>query len=251
MVFAIIFASGIGITTIIGFVFFPSLKDYITNTKCGLYTALDVAVNGDQTNGWGGFTQLANQIGNVSTLLSTASTAASTNLANNAWLITNMAALKEQNIKIYKNNYQSAVFTPNQGVTQADIAGKNAIHTVVPLFISQGMGPNGTANTTVTDIDAGLQVTEKVSLQGYEVFTGSQMLANSANNITANTNIALQAMTQNTNSLDSIQVSLSSFSSNLFDSIFNWGLYLIQGVLGFVLAASLLVLVGIIGTHCF
>ena len=94
MVFAIIFAGGITITTIMGFVFFPSLKDYITNTKCGLYTSLDVAINGDQSNGWGGFTQLANQIGNVSTLLGTASTAASTNLANNDWLITNMAALK-------------------------------------------------------------------------------------------------------------------------------------------------------------
>jgi len=94
MVFAVLFASGTALTTVLGFVFFPSLKDYITSTKCGLYTSLDVAVNGDQTNGWGGFTQLANQIGNVSTLLSTASTAASTNLANNGWLLTSMAALK-------------------------------------------------------------------------------------------------------------------------------------------------------------
>ena len=58
-------------------------------------------------------------------------------------------------------------------------------------------------------------------------------------------------MTQNTNYLDSIQVSIASFSSNIFDSVFNWGLYLIQGILGFVLAASLLILVGIIGTHFF
>jgi hypothetical protein len=54
------------------------LQEDITNTKCGLYLALDVAVNGDQTNNWGGFTQIKDQIGNVSSLLSTASTAVST-----------------------------------------------------------------------------------------------------------------------------------------------------------------------------
>jgi hypothetical protein len=92
-VFAIIFAAGVAITTIVGFVFFPNLKTYITYTKCGLYTSLDVAINGDQTNGWGGFTQLTSQIGNISTLLSTASTAATANLSNNAWLISSMASL--------------------------------------------------------------------------------------------------------------------------------------------------------------
>ena len=90
-----------------------------------------------------------------------------------------------------------------------------------------------------------------MTLQGYEVFTRSQLLANSADNIKTNVNIALQALTQNTNYIDSIQVSLTSFSSNLFDSVFNWGLYLIQGILGFVLAASLLILIGVIGTHFF
>lgn len=45
--------------------------------------SLDVAKNGDQTNGWGGFTQLSNQIGNISSLLSTTSTAVTTELSNN------------------------------------------------------------------------------------------------------------------------------------------------------------------------
>jgi hypothetical protein len=159
MIFAMLFAGGICLTTIIGFVYFPSLKEYIVNTKCGLYTSLDVTVNGDQANGWGGFTQLSNQIGNVSTLLSTASTAASTNLANNGWLITGMDGLKEQNIKIYKNNYLSTVITPNMAQTKTDISGNNTLHTIVPLFISQGLGPNGTNNTMVTDIDSGIRVT--------------------------------------------------------------------------------------------
>jgi hypothetical protein len=120
---------------------------------------LDVAINGDQTNGWGGFTQLSNQIGNVSTLLTTASTAASTNLANNGWLITGMNGLKEQNIQIYKNNNQSTVYTPYMIQTKADISGNNPLHTIIPLFISQGLGPNGTNNTMVSDIDSGIRVT--------------------------------------------------------------------------------------------
>lgn len=158
MIFAIIFAGGISLTTIIGFVYFPSLEEYITNTKCGLYTSLDVAINGDLANGWGGFTQLSNQIGNISSLLSTASTAASTNLANNGWLITGMNGLKEQNIQIYKNNNQSTVYTPHMTQTKSDISGNNPLHTIVPLFISQGLGPNGTSNTMVTDVDSGIRV---------------------------------------------------------------------------------------------
>lgn len=56
-------------------------------------------------------------------------------------------------------------------------------------------------------------------------------------------------MTQNSNYLTSIQVSIDAFSKSMFDNIFNWGLYLIQGILGFILAASLLLILGIIATH--
>lgn len=104
MGFALFFGIGIAITAIVGFVYFPKFKQHIQNTKCGLYMALDVALNGDQTNAWGGFTQISDQIGNVSTLLSTASTAVSTNLSNNGWLVDDMAQLKEQNLNIYKDN---------------------------------------------------------------------------------------------------------------------------------------------------
>lgn len=95
MVFSLLFAISIAITTIVGFIFFPTLSTDIENTKCGLYTALDVALNGDQTNGWGGFSQISTQIGNVSTQVTTASTAVSTDLSNNQWLKDNMQALKE------------------------------------------------------------------------------------------------------------------------------------------------------------
>ena len=45
--------------------------------------ALDVAENGDQTNSWGGLGQISNQIGNITSQLTTTSTAVSTHLANN------------------------------------------------------------------------------------------------------------------------------------------------------------------------
>ena len=118
-----------------------------------------MAINGDQTNGWGGFAQISSQIGNVSTQLSTASTAVSTDLSNNNWLLTSMAALKEENLKLYKNNFQSTVLSPNPVSTQAAIAGNNPLPTVTPLFISAGLGPNGTANTMVTDLDLGIRTT--------------------------------------------------------------------------------------------
>ena len=68
-------------------------------------------------------------------------------------------ALQEQNINIYKDNFQSTVLSPNPSTTATAIAGQTALPTITPLFISAGLGPNGTANTMVTDIDSGLQVT--------------------------------------------------------------------------------------------
>ena len=92
-----------------------------------------------------------------------------------------MEALKEENENLYKNNFESTVLSPNPVTTQTAISGGNDLPTVVPLFISAGLGPNGTANTMVTDIDSGIQVTEEVSNQGYTVFTSALLMANSAN----------------------------------------------------------------------
>jgi hypothetical protein len=248
-IFGLLFALGIAITTIVGFVVFPTLSSDIESTKCGLYLTLDVAKNGDQANGWGGFTQISSQIGNVSTQLATASTAVSMDLAGNTWLYTSMQALKEQNLNLYKDNYQSTVLTPNPTDTQTAISGSTPIPMVTPLFISAGLGPNGSASSMVTDIDSGIQVTEQVSAQGYKVLNSALLLANSANTITANLNQAITAMTLNTGYINSIQVSIDAFSRSMFDNVFNWGLYLIQGVLGFILAASLLMILGITATH--
>ncbi len=83
------------------------------------------------------------------------------------------------------------------------------------------------------------------------MFTSAFLLANSANNISANSNSVLNALTLNTNILDSVSASVDTFSEQVFDSVFNWGLYLIEGILGFVLAGSLLMLLGVAATYCF
>ena len=81
------------------------------------------------------------------------------------------------------------------------------------------------------------------------MYTSAFLFANSANTITNNLNTAINTMTLNSNYLTSIQVSLDAFSKSMFDNIFNWGLYLIQAILGFILAASLLLIMGIVATH--
>lgn len=42
-------------------------------TQCSLYNMLDITKNGEQAKQWGGFNQLKNQVGNISSLLTTAS----------------------------------------------------------------------------------------------------------------------------------------------------------------------------------
>lgn len=97
MGFAVGFSVAILITSIIAFAYFPAMQSDISNTKCSMYHSLDVAINGDQSNGWGGFAQLQNQIGNISSLLSSASSQVTSNLANNGWLISGMALMRQLN----------------------------------------------------------------------------------------------------------------------------------------------------------
>lgn len=104
--------------------------------SCGLNYSLDTAMNGDQTNKWGGFSQIQNQVSNTSDLLnSTAATIAST-LSNNDWLITGMQQLQDMNLALWTDNKDSVVYTPNPALTAAAMSASSAsIPTVVPLFI--------------------------------------------------------------------------------------------------------------------
>ena len=55
-------------------------------------------MNGDVDNGWGGFVELKNKIGNISSLLDSASTQVSTYLSNDEWLVNDMVVMKNKNI---------------------------------------------------------------------------------------------------------------------------------------------------------
>lgn len=183
-IFTVIFAASIAITAIVGFVFFPTLQQNLKMTKCALYYTVDVAINGDLLNKWGGFQQLSSQIGNISTQLGTASTAASANLSNSNWLVSDLTALRQANINLYTNNHDSTVYSPNPSSTASAVSANTPLPTVVPLFISSGLGPYTTNNTMTFDIDQGIQnTTAVVAGQGYNVYLAAQTLTNSANNI--------------------------------------------------------------------
>jgi hypothetical protein len=69
--------------------------------------------------------------------------------------------------------------------------------------------------------------------------------------ITANTIASQATLDQFSNQLYSIKASLDAFSNSFFDQIFNWILYLIEGIFGLILAGSLLIILGVIATHSF
>ena len=54
------------------------MKLYLEYTKCSLYNLLDISINGDLDNGWGGFQDLKFKIGNISSLLDSAATQVTT-----------------------------------------------------------------------------------------------------------------------------------------------------------------------------
>jgi hypothetical protein len=84
---------------------------------------LDITKNGEQAKQWGGFNQLKNQVGNISSLLTTASSEVAKNfkgfdgLSNDDWIIDDMEAMKKTNLDLYKNNKDSKVITPNPTTT--------------------------------------------------------------------------------------------------------------------------------------
>ena len=98
-------------------------------------------------------------------------------------------------------------------------------------------------------INEGLKITETLSLQGHRLFKAAQLLANSANNIEANNNINLRSFAMNENYFNDVSLSITNFSADIFDSIFDWALYLIEALLAFVVIASMLVLLGIVAIH--
>jgi len=76
-------------------------------------------------------------------------------------------------------------------------------------------------------------------------------MANSANSLKNNTDSNLRSLSSTSNALNTVIVSINEFSSDVFDNLFNWGLYLIEALLGFIVVASFLIILGVLTTHWF
>ena len=127
------------------------MKDNLEMTSCSMYLTLDTAINGDGT--WGGFTNLRNKIGNITNLLSAAVTQIGIYFPGDSFLINDMNSMQTANLDIYNTYKSSQMITPNPDTTATAANAGQATPLIDSLFIKQGMGPNGTVNTMVTDID--------------------------------------------------------------------------------------------------
>lgn len=157
MVFSLIFSLGVLVVCLISFSFIPAMKTNLNLTKCSVYVVLDSALNGDGT--WGGFVNLRNQIGNITNLLTSAITKISTYFPGEDWLINDMSTMKTNNIQIYTDNQNAQEVTPNPDTTASAANAGQSTPMVDSVFIKTGLGPNGTYNTMVDDIDRGLRIT--------------------------------------------------------------------------------------------
>jgi len=80
-------------------------------------------------------------------------------LSGDEWLLKQMDKMKQMNLDIYSHNKDAKLITPNPSTTKTAIDNGFGYPTIESRFISKGMGPNGTSNTMVTDIDRGLRTT--------------------------------------------------------------------------------------------
>lgn len=73
--------------------------------------------------------------------------------------------MQTTNVNFYSKYKDSQLITPNPTTTQANINANISIPMIDSLFITQGLGPNGTTGTIISDIDSGLRVTSKVRIK--------------------------------------------------------------------------------------
>lgn len=136
------------------------MKEDLEMTNCGIYLALDTAMNGDET--WGGYVTLKNKIGNITNLLTSAVTQIQIYFPGDQWLVDSMKAMRTAALDLYNKYKSSQLTTPNPDSTATANNAGQPTPVIDSRFIKTGMGPNGTSNTMVTDIDLGLRTTKKV-----------------------------------------------------------------------------------------
>lgn len=80
-----------------------------------------------------------------------------------------MEALKTVNLDIYNQQKDSTVLTPDPTATTAAITAGDPVPPVDSYFIQTKLGPNGTDNTMINDIDTALRSTQRVIITLYIV----------------------------------------------------------------------------------
>ena len=84
------------------------------------------------------------------------------------------------NLNIYLNNKDSEVLSPNPATTDTNRQSGDPLPTIVPQFISSGLGPSSTTNTMTYDIDLGLRTTQTVPLHRFIVnYSGIEDISSS------------------------------------------------------------------------
>lgn len=151
-IFSMLFSIGISVIVVIAFTTLPGLKTQADYTKCGIYRTLDDSLNGDTTTGWGGITSLRYQLGNISSSLDSAVTSINSYFTNNDWLVTDLANQQLTNIDFFKTYRNNTLASPDP----------NSTVDINSVFLTTLLGPNGTTNTMVDDIDTSLRITKKV-----------------------------------------------------------------------------------------
>lgn len=142
--FAVIFSIGILATSIASFTIIPNAQTNLKYTKCGLYGAVDVALNGDNAK-WGGFSHIKNQVGNISKLLNSTNSQINNFFADNTNIKDSMNSMKSDNIKLYLTNKDAKVSTPDPYASNADLFTDS-------WFVKTYLGPQTQPNTMTNDL---------------------------------------------------------------------------------------------------
>lgn len=114
-----------------------------------------MALNGDDEQ-WGGFSHIKNQVGNISELLPAANTEIQNAFNDDETIKGAMDNMKSLNLQTYTSFNDSEVVTPDPNATNAD-------QYTDSYFIENLLGPNGTADTMVNEVDEALQSTQQVT----------------------------------------------------------------------------------------
>lgn len=94
--------------------------------------------------------------------------------------------MKNKNVAIYNSNYDAQYISPNPVTTQTNLAAGLDYPVIDSVFIKTGLGPNGTFNTMVDDIDRALRTTEIKSKAAYQIQQSAQTMVQATSVIKTN-----------------------------------------------------------------